>query len=205
MAHDLSAERDRAFRVSLDLHSVCLTDEQFDRLCRDNPDLRLEMSAGGELVIMPPTYTETGWRESRIIQRLANWAEEDGTGLCFGSSTGFRLPNGARRSPDASWLSRSRWEALRPEDRRKMARICPDFVVELRSATDTVRELREKMTEYLENGARLGWLLDPQRRRVYIYRPHHGPERVEDPGLLSGEDVLPGFAFDFREIVGGPV
>jgi len=205
MPYQLSAESDAAFRVSLDLHSVCLTDDQFYRLSSDNPDLRLELSARGELIIMPPTYSETGWRGARITQRLANWTEKDGTGLCFDSSTGFRLPNGAKRSPDASWISRSRWESLSDDERQKMARICPDFVVELRSATDTVVELQDKMTEYLQNGARLGWLLDPLEGHVYIYRPGRKAERIDDARFLGGEDVLPGFLLDFQEIVRGPV
>src|SRR5712691_10933092 len=155
MAHTLSTDCDTAFRVSLDVHSLRLTDDQFDLLCRDNPDLQFEMSAEGELIIMSPTYPDTGWRCSRITRRLDEWTEKDGTGTCYGSSTGFTLPNGAKRSPDASWISRRRWKNLKPEDRDKMARICPDFVVELRSATDRVSEVKKKMTEYIQNGARL--------------------------------------------------
>jgi Uma2 family endonuclease len=183
------------------MRSVCLTDDQFYLLCRDNPDFRLELSAEGELIIMPPVYTETGWRESRINYRLAHWTKKDGTGLCFGSSTGFTLPNGAKRSPDASWISRKRWRGLSPDDRKEMARVCPDFVVELGSATDKVPQLQKKMTEYLQNGARLGWLLDPIERRVYIYRKGQPVEELENPKYLSGEDVLPRFRFNFQEIL----
>jgi Uma2 family endonuclease len=202
MAHIISPECDAAFRVSLDMRSVCLTDDQFYLLCRDNPELRLELSAEGELIIMPPVYTEGGWRETRVSYRLAQWTEQDGTGFCFGSSTGFRLPNGAKRSPDASWIARSRWYSLSAGQHKKFAPICPDFVVEVRSATDSLRELQKKMTEYLHNGARLGWLLDPLEKRVHIYRS--GRRRVEyrdNPEYLDGEDVLPGFRFNFQEIL----
>lgn len=204
MDQHVPTERDTAFRVSLDMHSICLTDDQFSRLSGDNPDLRLELSARGELVIMSPTNTETGWRGARITQRLANWTERDGTGLCFDSSTGFRLPNGAKRSPDASWISRVRWQSLTAEERQGMARVCPDFVLELRSVSDTVPELQDKMTEYLQGGARLGWLLDPLERKAYVYRPGREVEELIDPGILTGEEVLPGFRFDFREILRQP-
>src|SRR5713226_1262237 len=202
MAQLTSTERDTAFRVSLDMHSLHLTDEQFYLLCRDNRDLRLELSAEGDLIIMPPAYSETGWKEARVVLRLGVWAEKDGTGRCYGPSAGFTLPNGAKRAPDASWISHKRWESLKPEDREKMARICPDFVVELRSATDRVSDLKNKMAEYLQNGARLGWLLDPIEERVYIYRQQRGVECIENPEELTGEDVLPGFRFNFREILG---
>ena len=201
MTRTTSMECDTAFRVSLDMRSVCLTDDQFDLLCRDNPELRLELSAEGELIIMPPVYTEGGWRETRISYRLAQWTEQDGTGFCFGSSTGFRLPNGAKRSPDASWIARSRWNRLSSEQRTKFAPICPDFVVEVRSATDPLRELQKKMTEYLQNGARLGWLLDPLEKRVHIYRPGRRVEYRNNPEYLDGEDVLRGFRFNFQEIL----
>jgi Uma2 family endonuclease len=201
MAHTLSTECDTAFRISLDVRSIQLTEEQFYLLCRDNRDLRLELSAEGELIIMPPTYTDTGWRCSRITRRVDEWAEKDGTGTSYGSSTGFTLPNGAKRSPDASWISHRRWQNLKPEDRKKMARICPDFVVELRSVTDRLSDVMKKMTEYTQNGARLGWLLDTIDKRVYIYRPRRPVECLENPDFLSGEDVLPGFRFNFQEIL----
>src|SRR5713226_7329019 len=148
MAHTLSTECDTAFRVALDVHSLHLTDEQFYLLCRDNPELQFEISAEGELIIMPPAYSETGWKEGRVFQRLANWAEKDGTGRCYGPSAGFTLPNGAKRAPDASWISNKSWDSLKPEEREKMARICPDFVVELRSATDRLPDVKKKMAEY---------------------------------------------------------
>ena len=195
-------EHDTEFPISLDVHSLHLTDDQFYLLCRDNSDLRLELSAEGELIIMPPAYSETGWKEARIVRRLDAWAEEDGTGRCYGPSAGFTLPNGAKRAPDSSWISHKRWNSLKAEDREKMARICPDFVVELRSATDRLQQMKNKMAEYIQNGARLGWLLDRIEERVYILRTGIQVECLENPTELSGEDVLPGFRFNFKEILG---
>jgi len=178
-----------------------LTDDQFLRLCADNRDFQFELTAEGELVVMPPPGSKTGWRELKFGQRLANWTETDGTGICFGSSAGFSLPNGAKRAPDASWMPLSRWAALTREQQEKLAPVCPDFVVELRSPSDRLPDVRRKMTEYMENGARLGWLLDPLKRRVYIYRTGRAAECLENPDYISGEDVLPAFKFNFQEIL----
>lgn len=186
--------------LSLSLRTVGLSDKQFYRLCRENPDLQFELTADKELIIMSLTGSKTGWRCGRINQRLADWAEEDGTGLAFGAATGFTLPNGAKRSPDASWVRRERWDALTEEQQEGFAPLCPDFVVELRSPTDSVERLQQKMVEYIENGARLGWLLDPQNRQVYIYRPHQPVDCLTDPDELRGDPVLPGFVFTPREI-----
>jgi Uma2 family endonuclease len=177
-----------------------LTEEQFIRLCQENPDLQLELTARGELVIMPPTGLESGWRNSRLIRRLDAWTEEDGAGIAFDSSTLFTLPNGAKRSPDASWLRRDRWEALPRKEREGFGLICPDFVVELRSPTDRLKDLQEKMQEYIDNGARLGWLIDPLEKRVYVYRPNQTVEVLDNPATLSGEAVLPGFVLSVREL-----
>ncbi|KDR58052.1 Uma2 family endonuclease [Limnospira platensis] len=178
-----------------------VTLEQFQAIAAANPDLRLERTATGELLVTPPTGSESGKRNSRIIGQLDRWDEaHEELGVAFDSSTGFILPNGAIRSPDASWVSRPRWEALTPEVRRGFAPLCPDFVVELRSPTDSLSELRQKMGEYLENGARLGWLIDPQNRRVEIYRPQQEIEVFEDPTELSGGDVLPGFVLRLNRI-----
>ena len=194
-------EQVTAQAVVLNLKNSGISQEQFFRLCRDNPELRIELTADRELIIMSPTGFETGWRNAKITQRLANWTEEDGTGICFDSSTVFTLPNGAKRSPDASWILNKRCERLTPEDRNTFAPICPDFVIELRSSSDLLSDLKKKMIEYVQNGARLGWLLDPQKKRVYIYRPRQAAEVLENPGYVSGEDVLPGFEFNFREIL----
>ena len=188
------------YLLQLNIQALDLTDAQFDRLCHDNPDLRLELTAQRTLVIMSPTGSKTGWRNSKLNQRLANWAEQDGTGLAFDSSTGFTLPNGAKRSPDAAWVRRARWEALSEEQQEGLAPLCPDFVVELRSPDDRLVILQEKMEEYIANGAQLGLLLDPSTRRVYIYHPQSPVEVLEDPATLSGDPVLPGFVFNPHEI-----
>jgi len=186
--------------VRLNVQRTRLTPEQFALLCQENPDLRFELTGQQELVIMPPTGSETGWRDSRLNLRLAVWAETEGTGLTFGSSTGFTLPNGAIRSPDASWIRQERWNALTKEQRVGFAPICPDFAIELRSPTDRLSELQDKMQEYLANGARLGWLIDPIDKRVYIYRPDQQVETLDNPTTLSGDPVLPGFVFAVREL-----
>ncbi|AVH64232.1 Uma2 family endonuclease [Nostoc sp. 'Peltigera membranacea cyanobiont' N6] len=180
--------------------TIELTDEQFFQLCQNNRDLRLERTAEGELIIMPPTGWESGNRNSRLTQRLGNWADADGTGLAFDSSTGFKLPNGANRSPDASWVSQERLEALNPDPDRFLP-LAPDFAVELRSASDSLKTVQQKMQEYIDNGVRLGWLIDPQNQQVEIYRPGRDIEILRSPTSLSGEDVLPGFILDLAQIL----
>lgn len=192
--------QNRPLWSKLNLRSIELTDRQFYRLCQDNPELRLELTAQKELVMMSPTGTRTGWRNSKLTQRLANWADEDGTGLTFDSSTGFTLPNGAKRSPDAAWVRYERWEALSEDEQEGFAPFCPDFVAELRSTHDYLETLQEKMEEYLANGAKLGWLLDAKNRRVYVYRPAQMVECLDDPKTISGDPTLPGFVFDLAGI-----
>ena len=192
--------QDTPYVLTLSVQSVGLTDEQFYRLCGDNSDLHLELTAQKALVIMSPSGAKTGWRNSRLNQRLANWAEQDGTGLVFGSSAGFTLPNGAKRGPDAAWLRRERWEALSEEEQESFAPLCPDFVVELRSPHDSLTTLQEKMVEYMDNGAQLGWLIDARARRVYVYRPGQPVEMLEHPSTLSGAPCLSGFVFNVGEI-----
>lgn len=184
----------------LNLRATQLSENQFIRLCQENPDLRLELTAQGELVIMPPTGMETGWRNSKLTHRLVAWTEADSTGLACDSSTLFTLPNRAKRSPDASWVRRERYEALTKKQREGFAPLCPDFVVELRSPTDRLADLQDKMQEYIDNGARLGWLIDPKDQRVYIYRPNQPVEVLDDPATLSGDPVLPGFVLHVREL-----
>ena len=186
--------------VVLDARALGLTDEQFFLLCQANRDLRLEMTSEGEIVIMPPTGTDTGRRNAKLTQRLCNWAEVDGTGECFDSSTVFTLPNGAKRSPDASWVRRERYEALTTEEREVFAPLCPDFVAELRSKTDRLAALKEKLAEYVANGAQLGWLIDPPERKVYVYRPGAEVEALDAPETVAGDPVLPGFTLELREI-----
>jgi len=179
-----------------------VTQEQFTALAIANPDLRLEKTAQGELIVNPPTGWETGERNRSITGQLDRWYEaNEGLGKAFDSSTGFILLNGAIRSPDASWVSRERWERLTPEQKETFAQVCPDFVVELRSSSDSLQDLQGKMREYLENGARLGWLIDPQNRTVEIYRPGATVEVLDNPSQLSGEQVLPGFQLNLRRIL----
>jgi Uma2 family endonuclease len=191
-------EADSALIVTA--RALGLTDEKFLELCLDNPTLRLEMTAKGELIVMGPTASETGRRNSKLNQRLANWAEQDGTGECFDSSACFILPNGAKLSPDASWIKRERYEALTEDERERFAPLCPDFVVELRSKTDRLARLQAKMSEYIENGAQLGWLIDPAARRVYVYRPGLEVETLDAPETVAGDPVLPNFFLQLREI-----
>lgn len=196
----LSGTGERGGTIRVNVQRMRLTKEQFAVMCQENRDLRFELTAQQELLIMPPTGSETGWRDSRLNLRLAAWAETEGTGLTFGSSTGFTLSSGAIRSPDASWIKRERWEALSQEQRTGFAPICPDFVAELRSPTDRLSDLHEKMQEYLDTGASLGWLLDPIDRRVYVYRPRQPVETLADPVSISGEPVLPGFTLLVGEL-----
>ncbi|MBD2127633.1 Uma2 family endonuclease [Microcoleus sp. ZQ-A2] len=185
--------------------TVGLTDEQFYQLCVANEEWRLELTANGELIIMPPTGGESGIRNSDLNLQLGLWNRQTKLGKVFDSSTEFRLPNGAKRCPDASWVLRERWEALPRDDRKRFPPLCPDFVVELRSETDSLEQLRSKMREYRNNGARLGWLLDPQTPLVEIYRPAVEVETLnfslDEPPTLSGEDVLPGFVLDLAPIL----
>src|SRR3954471_15207915 len=178
--------------IKLSVRASKLTDEQFAQLCRENPELRLELTAGRELVIMPPAGSETGRRSGEVFYSLIDWAKRDGTGISFDSSTGFTLANGAIRSPDASWVKREKWEALAKDQRERFAPLCPDFVIELRSRTDSLSDLHAKLQEYIDNGARLGWLIDPLDRRVYVYRPDQPVEVRDDPISVSGDPILPG-------------
>jgi Uma2 family endonuclease len=177
-----------------------LTDKDFDRLVQLNSEMRLERTAEGVVEIMPPPKGDTGAKDGRITAQLIVWADEDGTGGAFGSSSGFKLPNGATRSPDASWVERSRLAALSPKQRKEYFPLCPDFVIELRSSTDRLKRLKEKMEEYIANGARLGWLIDPIERKVYVYRPVAEVEVLDEPATVSGDPVLPGFTLDLQKI-----
>jgi len=184
----------------VNLRSLRVTHQQFFQLCKDNPELRLELTAQGELIAMSPTGSKTGLRNTVIIRQLAEWAKRDGNGVTFDSSAGFTLPNGAQRSPDASWLRKARWQALSPEEQESFAPLCPDFVVELRSPSDAVEVVQSKMSEYLDNGAELGWLFDPQTKRVYVYRPGTEVECLESPAKVEGDSPVEGFILDADEV-----
>ena len=187
--------------ITLNLNSIIkLTSEQFYQLCEENPDLKLERSANGELIAMPPTGGETGKRNVKVTTQLDLWNEQTELGEVFDSSTGFTLPNKADRSPDASWVEKSRWSALTPEQREKFIPLCPDFVIELVSPSDSLKKTQEKMPEYMENGCRLGWLINRKKREVEIYRPGQDVEVLQSPLTLSGENVLPGFVLNLQKI-----
>ncbi|MFS8086166.1 MAG: Uma2 family endonuclease [Acidobacteriota bacterium] len=183
----------------VDVHSV-LTGEDFDQLCRDNPELRMELTATGELILMPPTGSKTGALNAELNRQFANWAKANRRGVVFDSSTLFTLPNEARRSPDVSWVKRERWDALTEEEQEGFAPLCPDFVIELRSRSDNVPPLEDKMLEYIANGAQMAWMIDPLRKLVYIYRPNRNAEILENPETVSGDPELPGFTLDVREL-----
>jgi Uma2 family endonuclease len=189
--------------ITLDFNPVLrkINDDDFFEFCQANRDLRIERTKEGELIIMPPTGGETGGRNFELTGVFRNWVKSDGTGKGFDSSTCFTLPNGAMRSPDLSWVKLDRWNALTDEERKKFL-LCPDFVVELRSPSDIVDALKEKMEEYIENGAQLGWLIDPVAKKVYIYRPQSQLEVREGPTQISGEPLLKGFALVMKDIWG---
>ena len=179
-----------------------MDDEQFAKFCALNDDLRIERTAKGEIVLMPPAFTYTSKQNIKISSPLDFWAENDGTGIAYESSAGFKLPNGALRSPDASWVLISRLRELTPEEGSKFYSICPDFVIELRSSSDSLSMLQAKMREYIDNGARLGWLIDPisSPKRVHIYRPQADVQILDEPSEVSGEPELPGFTLNLSRI-----
>jgi Uma2 family endonuclease len=177
-----------------------MSDDELYEFCRANGDLRIERTEDGEIVIMPPTGGETGRRNLYVSMALGNWAERNGTGVAFDSSTGFLLPNGAERSPDAAWIRRERWDALTPAQREKFVPLCPDFVLELRSPTDSLAEQQAKMEEYVRCGLRLGWLLDPKTRAAHVYDAKGELRVVAGDGPIDGGDVLSGFTLDLARV-----
>ncbi|MDZ7993586.1 MAG: Uma2 family endonuclease [Nostoc sp. EfeVER01] len=179
---------------------VQMTNEQFYEFCQANGDLRIERTANGEVIIMPPAFSDTGNRNFNIAAQLGYWTEQDGTGIGFDSSAGFTLPNGAMRSPDASWIELERWNALTDAQKASFAPICPSFVIELRSSSDRLIKLQDKMQEYIDNGALLGWLIDRQNRKVYIYRMNRELEILDNPEVVSGNPELPGFILRMGKI-----
>jgi Uma2 family endonuclease len=181
----------------LNVESVDFTDAQFDALCQTNKDWKFERTAKGELIIMSPVGGVSGYREADLITDLNIWNRQTKRGIVFSSSTIFRLPNGGFRSPDAAWIELSRWENLTLAEKEAFPPICPDFVIELRSRTDSLKLLKEKMEEYLDSGLKLGWLINPQGEQVEIYRGDRSIEIVNFPVRLSGENVLPGFVLDW--------
>jgi len=177
-----------------------MSDQEFFEFCQLNPDWRIEQTSEGDLIIMPPTGGETGRRNFNLNVLFGIWVEKDGTGIGFDSSTAFILPNGAKRAPDLAWVKRERWEALAAAEREVFPPLCPDFVVELRSRSDSLAMLQAKMEEYLANGALLGWLIDPLENKVYVYRPQTEAHCLNNPTTISGEPVLPGFVLDLKRL-----
>jgi len=177
-----------------------MNDEEFFMFCQLNPELRIERTSGGDIIVLAPTGGKTGRRNARLIAAFGSWAEKDGTGQFFDSSTEFILPNGAGRAPDLSWIRNERWLALTERQQEQFPPLCPDFVVELRSKTDSLRSLTAKMEEYIATGAQLGWLIDPLERKVHIYRSGTAVESLNDPATVSGEPLLKGFVLDVQVI-----
>jgi len=187
--------------ITLNLNSIIkLTSEQFYQLCEENPELKLERNANGELIVMPPTGGETGKSNSTANAQIWTWNERTELGEVFDSSTGFTLPNKADRSPDVSWVEKARWEALTPEQKDKFIPLCPDFVIEFLSPSDRLTKTQEKMQEYMQNGCRLGWLINRKKGEVEIYRLGQEVEVLQSPLTLSGENVLPGFVLNLQKI-----
>ena len=186
---------------TFDVRPLKMTDKSFYEFCQHNKDFRFEMDKRGHLIIMPPTFLETSRINNEINFYLTGWAKKDKTGIAFESDGMFTLPNGAKRAPDAFWITKERYFALSQEEREnRFARIVPDFVIELRSKSDSLKKLQAKMREYIENGARLGWLIDPTEKRVHVYRGDKTTEVFDNPNTVSGEDVLRGFKLDLTEI-----
>jgi Uma2 family endonuclease len=177
-----------------------LSDDELYELCIRNKELQIERTPKGDLIVMTPVGGESSHRNAEAVFALVAWARQDGTGVAFDSSGGFLLPNGAMRAPDASWVKRSRWDALTPEERRKFVPLVPDFVMELRSPSDRLDDVQAKMEEYRSVGVRLGWLIDPEERRVHVYRPDRPPEVLDDPDRVEADPELPGFVLDLDPI-----
>ncbi|MBD0306647.1 MAG: Uma2 family endonuclease [Microcoleus sp. T1-bin1] len=180
--------------------AIDMTDEQFFAFCQQNRDYRIERNATGEITIMPPTGSETGNRNFDLIVQLGIWTRQNGIGIGFDSSAGFTLPNGAMKSSDAAWIKLEKWQTLTPEQQQKFAPICPDFIIELRSPSDNLQPLKDKLQEYIDNGVSLGWLIDRKNRKVYIYRPNSEVECLDNPATLSGESILPEFVLQLSTI-----
>jgi len=198
MAHNLRQPDDDY--IPPELIGAQMTPEQFEQVCRKYRKLRIELTSTGELMVMPPTGLLTGMRNAHLTSQLVEWNETDATGICFGSSTIFALPNGAWRMPDVSWYKREKWDRLTDEEKEDFARLCPDFVVELRSPNEEVSVLLSKMSEYIANGASLGWMIDPNTRRVYVYQPDEGVIVLQNPETVSGEPLLPSFTLNLTEL-----
>lgn len=193
----LEFDESLAFRLD---PRVELSDDELFEFCQINRELRIERDEQGELIIMAPAGGESGRRNAEVTAQLLNWAKQDGTGIAFDSSTGFRLGKKAMRSPDGAWVRKERYAQLTEKERDEFLPLCPDFIIELRSPSDRLGTVREKMERWIEHGVRLGWLIDPKQKRVYVYRPNQEAQVVENVSTISGDPVLPGFVFDLTQI-----
>ncbi len=187
--------------VLLRLEKGRFTSADFEFFAAENPDLRLEMNKEGEMIVMMPVGFSGSRRNGKLTARLVNWAEEDGSGIAVDATAGFTLPNGAERSPDAAWVRRELLAALTEAEQEKFLPLCPDFVVELRSSSDRLKTVKAKMEEYIENGAQLGWLIDPRKKKVHIYRPGVPIVILDNPAEVSGDPLLPGFVLKLTGII----
>lgn len=194
--------RARAIRFTFESENkpMKFTEEEYWEFCRRNDEMRIEMTKEGDIIIMPPTGFETSDRNAEIITQLRVWSKKDKGGKVTDSNGGFILPNGATYAPDAAWTSNERLEKFTAKDKKKFLHLCPDFVIELRSESDNLNDLQSKMEEYIENGAQLGWLINPKNKQVFVYRPNQAVEIFENPATVSGEPVLKGFELDLTEI-----
>ncbi len=200
---EMDASRGEAIVLRLPARNVVYSEEEFWELCKLNPELRIEKNRDGSVVIMNPVVSDGGRQELNVSAQLWIWAKQNGKGIAFGPSAGFTLPTAPAasvRAPDASWIRSDRWNALGESGQKQFASIVPDFVAELRSPSDTMRELRDKMREYIEVGVQLGWLIDPATRSIEIYRPGKAVERIEGATTVSGDPELPGFELDLKEV-----
>jgi len=189
--------------ITLNLNPIIqLTDEQFYQLCQENQDVKLERNAQGEIIVMPPSGGETSKQNSNLNLQVGLWNEQTQLGEVFDSNGGFSLPKGGDRAPDVAWVKKERWDALTPEQKEKFIPLCPDFVIELLSPSDSLKKTQEKMQEYLDNGLRLGWLINRKTQQIEIYRQGQDVEVLQSPSTLSGEDVLPGFVLNLQRIWG---
>ena len=201
MARNLTQLQDDAY-VGPDLINVTrpVTHEQFEQLCRKYRKLRLELTSTGELIVMPPTGAETGRLNADLTYQLVAWTKKDATGVCFDSNAGFTLPNGAIRAPDGAWIKREKWDRLTKQQKERFGPWCPDFVVELSSPSRRLSELHNKMVEFMQNGASLGWLIDPFKRQVYVYRPNEELIILDNTESVSADPLLPGFELNLTEL-----
>ncbi len=187
--------------ITLNLNPIIqLTDEQFYQLCQENQDVQLERNAKGEIIVMHPSGGETSRSNSALNLQVGLWNEQTQLGEVFDSNGGFSLPKGGDRAPDVAWVKKERWDSLTPEQKEKFLPLCPDFLIELLSPSDSLKKTQEKMQEYLDNGLRLGWLINRKTQEVEIYRQGQDVEILESPSTLSGEDVLPGFILNLQKI-----